>query len=156
MAGTLKGFTGHEANRLLGRNGAFWQDESYHHLGRDSTSFERIRNYIEWNPVKAGLAGTPERDAARKGGGHPKGLTPHVSSVLDPYNSLDPPKGLNTRRLRDSPRGLVPRIRLETDRQARRAVNVQCLPRLPWLAARGLETLHPLQYIREGDPGLQA
>ncbi len=26
--GPLKGFTGHEANRVLGRKGPFWQDES--------------------------------------------------------------------------------------------------------------------------------
>ena len=36
--GPLKGFTGHAANRLLGRSGAFWQDESYDHLVRDSES----------------------------------------------------------------------------------------------------------------------
>src|SRR6266852_5104312 len=61
--GPLKGFTGHTANRLLGRSGAFWQDESRDHLVRDSESFERIRHYFEWNPVKAGLAGTPEEFA---------------------------------------------------------------------------------------------
>jgi len=61
--GPLKGFTGHAANRLLGRSGAFWQDESYDHLVRDSQSFDRIRHYIEWNPVKAGLAGAPEEFA---------------------------------------------------------------------------------------------
>ncbi len=61
--GPLKGFTGHQANRLLGRSGAFWQDESYDHLVRNGQSFERIRHYIEWNPVKAGLALTPEEFA---------------------------------------------------------------------------------------------
>ena len=51
--GPLKGFTAHEANRSLGTTGkAFWQDESYDHLVRDG-EFDRIREYIEWNPVKA-------------------------------------------------------------------------------------------------------
>src|SRR6266581_3555436 len=63
MAGAVEGLTGHAANRLLGRSGAFWQDESYDHLVRDSQSFDRIRHYIEWNPVKAGLAGAPEEFA---------------------------------------------------------------------------------------------
>jgi putative transposase len=54
--GPLKGFTAHEANRLLGRTGQpFWQDESYDHLVRSDAEFERIRDYIENNPVKAGL-----------------------------------------------------------------------------------------------------
>ncbi len=58
--GPLKGFTAHEANRILGTTGqTFWQDESYDHLVRDG-EFERIRRYIEWNPVKAGLASRPE------------------------------------------------------------------------------------------------
>jgi putative transposase len=52
----LKGFTGHRANELLGRHGqAFWQDESYDHLVRSVAQFDRIRAYIELNPVRAGL-----------------------------------------------------------------------------------------------------
>jgi REP element-mobilizing transposase RayT len=58
---SLKGFTGHEAIRLLGlKNVPFWQDESYDHLVRNDEECARIRRYIEWNPVKAGLAGSPE------------------------------------------------------------------------------------------------
>jgi REP element-mobilizing transposase RayT len=57
--GPLKGFTSHQGNRLLGSHGSFWQDESYDHLVR-AGEFERIRGYIELNPVKAGLALLPE------------------------------------------------------------------------------------------------
>ena len=54
--GPLKGFTAHQANEWLGRHGqAFWQDESYDHLVRSDAEFERIRAYIEENPVSAGL-----------------------------------------------------------------------------------------------------
>jgi putative transposase len=54
--GPLKGFTAHQANWILGRRGQpFWQDESYDHLVRSDAEFERIRNYIEMNPVRAGL-----------------------------------------------------------------------------------------------------
>jgi putative DNA methylase len=53
---SLKGFTGHEGNRLLGLAGQpFWQGESYDHLVRSADEFSRIRLYIENNPVKAGL-----------------------------------------------------------------------------------------------------
>jgi putative transposase len=58
--GPLKGFTGAMANRALGRNGAFWQDESYDHLVRDAREFARIKAYIECNPVRACLAVRPE------------------------------------------------------------------------------------------------
>ncbi len=53
---TLKSFTAGRANQLLGLTGnAFWQEESYDHLVRDQREFERIRRYIENNPVRAGL-----------------------------------------------------------------------------------------------------
>jgi len=52
----LKGFTAYRANELLGSHGqAFWQDESYDHLVRSEAQFDRIRAYIEENPVTAGL-----------------------------------------------------------------------------------------------------
>jgi putative transposase len=59
--GPLKGFTAHQANELLGIRGRpFWQDESYDHMVRSDAEFERIRGYIERNPVKAGLAARAE------------------------------------------------------------------------------------------------
>jgi putative transposase len=58
--GPLEGFTGHEAIRMLGLHSTpFWQDESYDHLVRDG-GFERIKRYIENNPVKAGIVNTLE------------------------------------------------------------------------------------------------
>ena len=52
----LKSFTAKQANEWLGRTGnSFWQDECYDRLVRDPSEFERIRRYIEDNPVHAGL-----------------------------------------------------------------------------------------------------
>ncbi len=60
--GPLKGFTAHEANRILSRRGQrFWQDESYDHLVRSGAEFERVRAYIEANPVRAGIAAAAEQ-----------------------------------------------------------------------------------------------
>jgi len=39
--GPRKGFTAHQANRILGRHGPFWQDESHDHLIRDDREFQR-------------------------------------------------------------------------------------------------------------------
>ena len=59
--GPLKGFTGHEAIRILGLPpGPFWQNESYDHLIRNDQESARIKHYIEWNPVKAGITTLPE------------------------------------------------------------------------------------------------
>ena len=38
----------------------FWQDEYFDRLVRNQGEFDRIRRYIEWNPVKAGFAMSPE------------------------------------------------------------------------------------------------
>jgi putative transposase len=58
---SLKRFTARKANQILGLTGQpFWQDESYDHLVRDGAEFRRIAEYIEMNPVKAGLVTAPE------------------------------------------------------------------------------------------------
>src|SRR5258706_5001798 len=58
----LKGSTAYRANKLLSRHGqAFWQDESYDHLVRSDAEFDRIRAYIEENPVTAGLIAEPQQ-----------------------------------------------------------------------------------------------
>jgi putative transposase len=57
----LKGASARQANLLLQRTGQpFWQDESFDRWARDAVELERIRGYIERNPVSAGLAGRPE------------------------------------------------------------------------------------------------
>ncbi len=53
----LKSFTARTCNELLGRDGAFWQDESFDHCVRDEEELYRIIAYVENNPVKAGLVG---------------------------------------------------------------------------------------------------
>jgi hypothetical protein len=58
---STKDYTAREANKILGRAGEpFWQSESYDHWIRDAAEFKRISEYIENNPVKAGLVSSPE------------------------------------------------------------------------------------------------
>jgi REP element-mobilizing transposase RayT len=52
---SLKSFTANEANKILGRDGTFWEAESYDHFVRDDREFHRILRYILNNPVKARL-----------------------------------------------------------------------------------------------------
>jgi REP element-mobilizing transposase RayT len=52
---SFKRYTARECNRVLGRQGAFWQAESYDRVVRNSEELERIVRYVELNPVRAGL-----------------------------------------------------------------------------------------------------
>jgi putative transposase len=57
----LKGAAARQANSILSRKGShFWQDESFDHWVRTPKEFDRIRTYIENNPVSAGLAAKPQ------------------------------------------------------------------------------------------------
>jgi putative transposase len=54
----IKGVSARQANLLLDRTGEpFWQDESFDHWVRHWRQFEKIRDYIHRNPVRAGLVG---------------------------------------------------------------------------------------------------
>lgn len=50
-----KSFTAREANRLLGRRGAFWEREYWDAKMRHDEQEREAARYIEANPVKAGL-----------------------------------------------------------------------------------------------------
>ena len=61
ITNSMKGAAARDANATLGRTGKpFWQDESFDHWIRNAAEFERIRQYIEWNPVSASLVAKPE------------------------------------------------------------------------------------------------
>ena len=57
---SLKRFTGREANKLLDRQGAFWQKESYDNLIRSRNELSNKTRYVLNNPVKAGLVNSWE------------------------------------------------------------------------------------------------
>jgi len=57
---SIKRHSAKQCNRLLDREGTFWQDESHDHCVRDEDELERIIEYIELNPVKAGLTKASE------------------------------------------------------------------------------------------------
>jgi putative transposase len=60
---SLKGITARRANAVLKLTGKpFWQEESYDHVVRNGQEFEKIRGYIEENPVRAGATGGSPAD----------------------------------------------------------------------------------------------
>jgi len=59
---SLKGITARRANQVLGQTGSpFWQEETYDHEVRQEHELERIRSYIESDPVRAGLVSEPSQ-----------------------------------------------------------------------------------------------
>lgn len=52
---SIKGRSAIGCNRLLGRQGTFWQKESFDHIVRDVKQLRKFRKYIRENPVKAGI-----------------------------------------------------------------------------------------------------
>jgi REP element-mobilizing transposase RayT len=55
-----KSFTAHQANKMLKRQGTFWERESFDHLIRSFEHFEAFVHYVENNPVEARLCQAPE------------------------------------------------------------------------------------------------
>ena len=55
-----KSYTAHAANRILGRGGVFWFREYHDRFIRDERHLASAIEYVEQNPVKAGLVGSRE------------------------------------------------------------------------------------------------
>ncbi len=58
----LKGRTSRVANQILRRTGTpFWQDESFDHFVRSDEELQDLIEYVENNPVRAGLVEAKDR-----------------------------------------------------------------------------------------------
>jgi REP element-mobilizing transposase RayT len=55
IVGTWKSFTAKRANAQLGRSGSFWHADYFDRYMRDEGHLARTIEYVEQNPVKAGL-----------------------------------------------------------------------------------------------------
>ena len=51
-----KSFTSKQANKILGQSGQFWMQDYFDRYIRDDNHLAVVTDYIEGNPVKAGLA----------------------------------------------------------------------------------------------------
>jgi len=57
---SIKSFTAHEANKILGRKGRFWFKEYFDRYIRSGRHFQATLRYIEENPVRARLCAKSE------------------------------------------------------------------------------------------------
>ncbi|MEW6037043.1 MAG: DUF1156 domain-containing protein [Pseudomonadota bacterium] len=92
-----KSFSAKQANRLLGRTGAFWQDDYFDRFIRDETDLAQVLTYVAYNPVVAGLCATPEHYPFAGGG-----VLPGNAALGDGRDA-------------HAPMGDGPRARLETE-----------------------------------------
>ncbi len=60
IMGALKGASAHTVNRMLGRSGHVWQDESFDHALRSGEKTGEKVEYICSNPVRKGLVKSAE------------------------------------------------------------------------------------------------
>jgi predicted secreted Zn-dependent protease len=54
---SIKGISARDVNKLLGRGGPVWQEESFDHVLRTNESFKEKIEYIRQNPGAAGIGG---------------------------------------------------------------------------------------------------
>lgn len=57
---SIKSYTAHQSNKILGLSGRFWSVESFDRYIRNADHFRNTIRYIEENPVKARLCNKPE------------------------------------------------------------------------------------------------
>ena len=56
----IKGMSARSVNKLLNTSGPIWQEESFDHTLRNDESLKEKLEYIRQNPVRKGLAASPE------------------------------------------------------------------------------------------------
>jgi REP element-mobilizing transposase RayT len=56
---SMKSYSAHQINKLLGKSGRVWQQEYFDHLIRSEASYLRSIQYVCENPIKAGLDNWP-------------------------------------------------------------------------------------------------
>jgi putative DNA methylase len=57
---SVKSYTSHEANKMLGEHGKFWMEDYFDRYVRNEKHFASAIAYIESNPVRARLCKRPE------------------------------------------------------------------------------------------------
>jgi REP element-mobilizing transposase RayT len=56
----IKGMSARSVNKLAGKSGPVWQEESFDHVVRSEKSFQEKLEYLRQNPVRRGLVAMPE------------------------------------------------------------------------------------------------
>ncbi|MHC1725673.1 MAG: transposase [Syntrophobacteraceae bacterium] len=85
-----KSFTANQINKLTGRDGAFWQKESFDHIVRSPAQLERIREYIRKHPAYGYGYDKKRQDAASTMWAPAAGIFEGWPDRLSEFKTLDP------------------------------------------------------------------
>ncbi|MCL6508545.1 MAG: DUF1156 domain-containing protein, partial [Bryobacteraceae bacterium] len=95
---SIKSFSANKINALLGRSGAFWLDENFDHIVRHAAEWEEKFQYIRQNPVKRGLADSPDAYPYLYPQSHRQDACASVEfEVFEPKSEKEVPPGTVTR-----------------------------------------------------------
>ncbi|MBQ7635565.1 MAG: transposase, partial [Bacteroidaceae bacterium] len=83
----IRSFTAHQANKLLQRKGKFWMNEYFDRFIRNGNHYANVVDYIDHNPVRAGLCSSPDRWPWSSAGCNLIKAVSHFS----PSTSINPP-----------------------------------------------------------------
>lgn len=81
--GSIKKYSSREINSMRGESGALWERESFSHLLRSEACFERACDYVEENPVSAGLCAA--RSEWRFSSAHPDAVRDSLENFVPPH-----------------------------------------------------------------------
>ena len=146
-----KSFSAKEINRLLGRDGAVWQDENYDRIVRDFDELARYRSYIALNPAQAQLRACEfvlDATAVLQPADNSAGKMP-----TSPTDKMSVPQLLRAKKLGFSDRQLAVANNTteETIRAQRKSAGVLPTYRLVDTCAAEFEAYTPYYYSTYGD-----
>ena len=85
----IKGAFSFRVKKELGYGGEVWQTSFYDHRVRDAAEYVRVSTYIQENPMRAGLVGSPKEYPYGSASGRwvldevPQGLKPHAMATTN-------------------------------------------------------------------------
>jgi carbamoylphosphate synthase large subunit/REP element-mobilizing transposase RayT len=146
-----KSFSAKEINRLLGRDGAVWQDENYDRIVRDFDELARYRSYVALNPAQAQLRACEfvlDATAVLQPVDNSAGKMP-----TSPTDKMSVPQLLRAKKLGFSDRQLAVANNTteETIRAQRKSAGVLPTYRLVDTCAAEFEAYTPYYYSTYGD-----
>jgi adenine-specific DNA methylase/REP element-mobilizing transposase RayT len=95
---SIKSFSSKQVNKILGRKGPLWHEESFDHIIRHAAEWEEKMEYVRQNPVKCALSRNPEEYRWLYQKSHRQDACATVQfEIFEPKSDKEVPSGTVTR-----------------------------------------------------------